>query len=230
MVRHHSWGSEDTDDQAFTFRDTSRGLNLDIMTYAMYVLASKDPQELLDAKTMAATAQQTFTTLFQHFVSSSVSLDKGGWAYQPINATLPSCLEWNVTNGTCIGKHFVWPTSHTNRTVDVRTSTHVSVLQMNTVAVWLSVGILAWLIVTTVAVAAGLNRHLRGLKGDVERVADVLLMVVGSDKLLRLLKERGKKQLAEEGVMTKLGWFEDRDGQLRWGIEVVGDENESGGD
>lgn len=202
-----------------------------MMTYAMYALAGKDPQALLDAGTMEATAQKTFSTFFQHFVSSNVSLGTGdSRAYQPINTTMPTCFAYNSTSHACAEKPSVWPVSHTNRTVDVQISRRVSVLQMNEVAVWLSVGILAWLIATTVVVAATMNRHLRGLKGDVERVADVLLLVAGSDKLLRLLKERGERQLAEEGVMTKLGWFEDRDGQLRWGIEVVDDENESGGD
>lgn len=219
---------EDLNDQAFTFRDTDHGLNLDIMTYAMYALAGKDPQALLNASTMEATAQKTFTTFFQHFVSSNVSFGTGGsWAYQPINATLPPCLAYNRTSSACAEQPSVWPLSHTNSTVDVQISRRVSLLRMNKVAVWLSVGILAWLIATTVVVAATMNRHLKGLKGDVERVADVLLMVAGSDKLLRLLKERGERKLAEEEVMTKLGWFEDRDGQLRWGIEVVEGENES---
>lgn len=101
---------------------------------------------------------------------------------------------------------------------------------MNAVAVWLSVGILAWLIATVVVVAAALRWHLRGLKGDVERVVDVLLMVAGSDRLLRLVSEGGEREAAKRGVMTRLGWFEDRDGSMRWGVEVVDGEDGSGDD
>ncbi|KAK0628090.1 hypothetical protein DIS24_g10809 [Lasiodiplodia hormozganensis] len=183
---------------------------------------------LLDAGTLEATAQKASATFFQHFVgsgiSSNLSLSTGrNWAYQPINATLPSCLMWDDSGPVC-SKLSVWPVSHIDRIAEAQTWRRVSVLRMSAVAVWLSAGILAWLSATVVVVAAALRWHLRGLRGDVERVVDVLLMVAGSDRLLRLVNEGGESVAAKQGVMTRLGWFEDRDGSMRWGIEVVEDE------
>tara|TARA_R110002003_G_scaffold68_14_gene6178 strand:+ start:13859 stop:14128 length:270 start_codon:yes stop_codon:yes gene_type:complete len=56
----------------------------------------------------------------------------------------------------------------------------------------------------------------------VECLADVLLMVAGSDEVVTLVHERGVEGMKKSGVMTKSGWFRDSGGVVRWGIEVVG--------
>lgn len=212
--------SEHLEDKTYNFRDTERGLNLDLMSYAMFCLVKEDPLALLDAGTMKSAAQNTFTTFFQHFVSSKVSLETDNWAYQPINSTLPQCL-WHYNGSTCKDP-VTWPISQTNRTTTAKISTEIQLLQTNTVAVWLSVAILIWLIITTVVIAAWQRNYLKTLKGDVAYVADTLALVAGSDNLLKVLQERRDgKNVDNNAIRTRLGWFKGRDGQSRWGIEVV---------
>lgn len=83
---------EDLDDQAFNIRDSEKGLNLDFMTYSMYMKARQDPTAFTNVSALEDFAQKTFSTFFRNFVSSNVSLMTGSWAYQPINATLPAEL------------------------------------------------------------------------------------------------------------------------------------------
>ncbi|KAK0663157.1 hypothetical protein DIS24_g1201 [Lasiodiplodia hormozganensis] len=236
--------AENTDDMTFNFRDRERGLNFDFMTYAMYTLASSsssfssssypssassaspsgsnsasDPHALLSATTMLSTAQTTFTTFFQHFVSSNLSattLTAGSWAWQPLAATLAGCL-WNYTGATCADP-VAWPTQQppTERAAEVVAATRISLLRMNDVAVWMALGILGWLVATTGVVGVVGRRGYWGrLRGDVACVADVLVLVAGSAGLLQALREGGGE------VVTKLGWFEGGGEEARWGVEVV---------
>ncbi|KAL1626267.1 hypothetical protein SLS54_003104 [Diplodia seriata] len=174
---------EDASDRAFNVRDPTRGLNLDYMTYAMYSLAHQDPLALLNTTAMDALARRTFSTFFQHYASGD-----GGWAFQPLNATLPNDLGAYYAGSPAVPPpRSGGPTS--NGTAVVRISRRTDVLDVNAAAVWLSVGILAWL-AATVAVVAGLQRrYLRGLDRDVGCVADVLVLVAGSERLLRLMRE-----------------------------------------
>lgn len=95
-------------------------------------------------------------------------------------------------------------------------------LEVNAAAVWLSTGVILWLIVTTIIVGALQRRYLRNLNRNIDCLGDVLVLVAGSDRLLRLVNERGPSGLdGEKGILTKLGWFEDERGHQRWGIEVV---------
>lgn len=227
------YGDEDLSDNTFNFREPHLGLNLDFMTYAMYSLAGRDPRALLNASLQEELAKNTFTTFFQHFVSSNLSLETGGWAYQPINASLPADLgkAWTLgENGTY--EYLPNPTtvSTTNRTAIARVETPVEILDMNPVAVWLSAGILIWLIATTVVIAALQRRYLRNLDRNIECIGDVLVLVAGSERLLQLVRERGPEALEKDGkgIATKLGWFEDGGGRRRWGIEVVDRRERSG--
>lgn len=214
-------------DQTYNIRDETLGVSLDFMTYAMYSLANKDPQELLDASVMESLAQTTFQVLFQHFVSSQVSMETGGWAYQPINHSLPADLAAPIHSNISRINASYWnalhPNSKTNRTAIVRVNTPIELLQMNTVAVILSVTVIGLLVLITIVISILQHRHLKGLKRNIECIADILVLVCGSDKLLGLLRERGVNGLEKDGdhIMTKLGWFEGADGELRWGIEIV---------
>jgi len=72
---------ENLDDRVFNVRSDKKGLNLDFMSYASYVHAGRDADALLDYKTLLKQTQYTFSTFFQHYASSSVSIESGGWAY-----------------------------------------------------------------------------------------------------------------------------------------------------
>ncbi|OJD31470.1 uncharacterized protein BKCO1_4800063 [Diplodia corticola] len=212
---------EDLSDQSFNYRDPNRGLNLDFMTYSMYTESGQaDPRALTNATTLEHYAQRTFATFFQHFVSSNLSLTTGGYAYQAVNATLPSDLG-AASDGDALNLSV--PHSRTNRRAEAFVAAPVEVLEMNPVAVWLSIGVLVWLIVTTGVVGAMQRKYLRNLESDVECVADVLALVAGSERLLAWVSEKGAEgqEGGKEGVVTKLGWFEDGRGGRRWGIEVV---------
>lgn len=228
----HSLGYtiEDLDDNTYNIRDQMNGLNMDFMTYSMYTMAGKDPTALLDPETFTRLAEKTYTTFFQHFVSNNISLETGGWAYQKINASLPSdigpVIDWSayyVSDRTVSNYQDVSPISHTNRTVSAQISQRVELLQMNAVAVWLSIGIMGWLILTTIVVAILHNRYFRSLVRNVECLGDVLVLISGSANFLQVVREiESGKLLADdyEGLRTRLGWFVDEDGGLRWGIEM----------
>jgi hypothetical protein len=95
---------------------------------------------------------------------------------------------------------------------------------MNQAATWISVIGLSWLLCTTTALLALHRRYLGTLVRDVESIADVLVLVARSESLLKLIHETNPKYFVKnQQVLTKLGWFRARDGQVRWGIEVVGD-------
>ncbi|KAJ5552258.1 hypothetical protein N7494_001636 [Penicillium frequentans] len=228
----HSLGYtiEDLDDNTYNIRDEMNGLNMDFMTYAMYTMAGKDPTALLDPETFTQLAEKTYTTFFQHFVSNNVSMETGGWAYQKVNASLPSdigpVIDWSAyyLSGRTVSKYQdVNPISHTNRTVSAHISQRVELLQMNAVAVWLSIGIMGWLILTTIVVAILHRRYFGSLVRNVECLGDVLVLISGSANFLQVVREieSGKLLAGDyEGLRTRLGWFVDEDGGLRWGIEM----------
>jgi len=93
---------------------------------------------------------------------------------------------------------------------------------MNPVATWLLIGILIWLTITTLILAAVQRLYLGPMIRNVESIANVLVLVAGSSKLLKLVRERGVEKLTNNrDTYTRLGWFTGEDGQKRWGIEVV---------
>jgi len=52
-------------------------------------------------------------------------------------------------------------------------------------------------------------------------MADVLVLVAGSEQLLQLIKQKGVDELmAEDAIHTRLGWFRDDDGSVRWRIDI----------
>jgi hypothetical protein len=115
------------------------------------------------------------------------------------------------------------PISHTNRTVEALLARRVEFLQMNGVAVWLSISIMAWLIITTVVVAVLQKRYFGSLVRNVECLGDVLVLIAGSANLLQVVREIQAGRLSPEiyeHLRTKLGWFVDEDGGVRWGIEM----------
>lgn len=204
---------------------------MDFMTYSMYMMAKEYSTTLLDQKTLETLAQKTFTTFFQHYVSNNISTTAGGWAYQPINASLPPDLAPAVNqtmpphqdNQLVPQQDILHPISHTNRTVVTELSHRVEMLQMNGPAVWISISILAWLILTTVAVAALQKQYFGNLIRNVDCLGGVLILIAKSDRLMQIVREMQTGQLEESDLQrfrTRLGWFVDGDGERRWGIEM----------
>jgi hypothetical protein len=209
---------EDSSDQAYAFRDRILGLNLDLMTYAMFVLAGRDSDALLNATTLANTTQRVFQTYFQHFVGA-------GWAFQNINESLPSDLPPPVDGDRNVIAQREYPKLDTNRTAVAGVAEAVDVMHISKTATWLSVAILGWLIVTTVVIIGMQVRYRHLMIRNVECIADVLVLIAGSDNFLKLVKERGAGLGDDKSVFTRLGWFRRGDGEVRYGIEVVGGEN-----
>lgn len=213
---------EATDENAFVFRDEKNGESMDLMTYSMWTLANKDPNALLNFTTLATYADLTFQTFFQHFVNSGLSLSKGGLAYQPINDNSMDSIGRSVDeNGTSIEEK-KFPVLNTNRPITASVSHRQRVLNMNPVATYLSTAILIWLILTTLVVVCVQRSYTRFMNRDVELIADMLVLIAGSDNLLELAAEKGVELKKNKDIKTMLGWFVDRDGQVRWGVEVVG--------
>ncbi|KAG9191876.1 hypothetical protein G6011_10610 [Alternaria panax] len=214
--------AESLHDNAFVMRDHEIGMNMDLMTYGMYSLTNKDPQALLDYATLIRHADQTFQTFFQHFISHGLSLDKGGLGYQRIGDNSTAILGAPVIwNGRALPQR-EYEESTSNRTVEALVSRRIQVLHMNPIATYLSVAIIIWLVGTTAVVSCLQRKYTSSMIRDVQLIANVLVLVAGSDRLFRLVEERGVELKKANDVKTMLGWFKDRNGEERWGIEVVG--------
>ncbi|KAF1980047.1 hypothetical protein BU23DRAFT_624942 [Bimuria novae-zelandiae CBS 107.79] len=109
-------GIEDVTNNIYNFRDKENGLNLDLMTYSMYVMAGKNPEALLNYTTLVTYANRTLQTFFQHFVQNRLNLTKGGNVYQSIDDESISKIGLAINeNGTVINQP-VYPAmnSHSN--------------------------------------------------------------------------------------------------------------------
>ena len=57
---------------------------------------------------------------------------------------------------------------------------------------------------------------------NIECVADVLVLIAGSERLLEVIREKGFDTIVKEDKMlTRMGWFRDADGTMRWRIDLV---------
>jgi hypothetical protein len=236
----HQMPLETDKDNTFNFKDTSQGLNLDFMTYSMYSMASKDPTALLNSTYMTNAAQKTFSTFFQHFVSSGHSIANTSQAYQPFNAHLPPDLGSVMGPGGLSGSqiHFdpAPPQDHTpspglptHRTAVASVSTRVELLRMDSIAVGLSLGILLGLVGTLVVLAVVQRKYWRNLITSAECLADVLALVARSDRFLDFVQNLGPNGLKRlPHLMTTLELFVDDNGEKRWRVQLKGVEGSDG--
>lgn len=215
---------EDDTDRTFTYR--APGVNLDYMSYSMLQLAGNNQESLLNYTKLQELAEITFTTFFQHFASQDVLLDgSGGWVFQRANETLPYDLpppdiQYDATK---VGPARVAVVASPSITATV--SQPVEILRMSRVAVWLCIVILAWLIITTIAILVLKNRYFSPLLRGVDTIADVAMMVAGSERYLELARREGASGLrADKTFRTRLGWFKTGAGEVRWGIELADDD------
>jgi hypothetical protein len=196
---------EDTDNERFNIRDRERGLNVDFMSYANWHLAGKDSAALVNTTTLFAHSEKTFQTFFKHFANTGTANLNGipgnGYGNRP---TYEDVLSPDNINGTF--------------------TTRFEVLTMNETATWISLVIIFLLIVILSILIVSLQAVYPSscMQRHVECLADVLVMVAGSDELTRVVRERGVEGFEKSEEKTKLGWFRDRRGVIRWGVEVVG--------
>ena len=208
-------------------RDNTTGLNLDFMSYAAYAQMGFDPTALLDPEVLASTSQKVFSTFFQHFVNSNLSRESGGYVYQPrgmqlkINAPMDDMPIQYMPDGS-IAPKFEDIVRNTSATTTAELSTQVEVLQMNLVAFWIATSILIWLIITIVILGSVQRKYYGGMMRNIECIADVLVLIAGSERLLEVIREKGYDAIVKEDKMlTRMGWFRDVDGTMRWRIDLV---------
>lgn len=189
---------ESLTDMRYNVRDYERGLNLDFMSYATYHLADMDAEALLNQETLFNHSQYAFETFFKHFVSQANWVDGKPVAFE------------NISDSGI-------------KTTEVTISTRIEILAMHNPATWLSVALLAVLSATVLGLVIALQfiypPHL--MLSDVKCLADTLLIVAGSDDLLAYAQRSDIHSLREGRLMTRLGWFKDRRGIIRWGVELV---------
>ena len=217
-------------DRVYNMRDDTTGLNIDFMSYAAYADVGYDPTALLDAKTLAERSQKVFSTYFQHFMSNNISSEYGNWVLQPIGQHLHvgppmSFMPTQYVPGGSVTPNFEDFTRNTSQTVTVTISGHVEMLRINTVAFWIATSILTWLLIIIGIFASVQQRYYGGMMRNVECIADILVLIAGSERLLTAIRENGIDTiLKEDSLLTQLGWFRDPDGTKRWRIDVVDDE------
>ena len=69
------------------------------------------------------------------------------------------------------------------------------------------------------------GKNLKRLNSGMDTLGSVLAWIAGSDNLLQLVREKPIEELKKEkNVWTRLGWFRDSKGVVRWGIEAGGGE------
>lgn len=107
-------------------------------------------------------------------------------------------------------------------------------------ALFVSIGILIFLMISTIVIYLLNNSQLRLLPRDYDSPASLLASVYASEKLKAWAKERHEKQTLrqisrrwpwkrsavddDDDVNVKMGYFTGADGDQHWGIEIVDDE------
>ena len=189
---------ENLDDQRFNIRDPTRGLNVDFMSYSNYILANQDALALLDANTLLNHSQFTFQTFFQHFASQTKWTNGQFMALQQMEKDKAQKIQTTV-------------------------SERIEVLKMISSATWITVVILVLLMVVlgTLMVSLKVFYPPTKLHSNVECLADAMAMVAGSDELLDRVQRYELRELKRSELETRLAWFRDRRGHVRWGVEFT---------
>ncbi|OAG04389.1 uncharacterized protein CC84DRAFT_1259792 [Paraphaeosphaeria sporulosa] len=208
----------------FFIREDQSGM--DLMSYCMHYLADKNTTALLTNTTLySELVDKTIGTFFAHFATGDTDAMPRR-VYQQPGDRMPDLGKKVVfdekTKTLKQEDPETYPPAKPDATVDARLDHRVQLLRMNHVATWLSFGILVSLLLITIAISFLHRRFLSPLHRNIESMADVMLLVAGSDHLLTLVKDHGIEALRQdENLLVRLGWFRSETGKLRWGIEVV---------
>lgn len=203
MVANHTL--ENLAAERFALRDADKGTNMDYMSYANFVLANKDPTALLNTTLLQQHSEKTFQIFFKHYVTTA------NWMYGGESSVSRAAYEELPGYQQQMEKF------------DGILTERIMVLSMNKLATWFSLTILFLLmiILITLIVALQVVYPSTSMLRHVECLADTLAMVAGSDELDRLISEVGVEGMERAGMKTRLGWFRDKRGTVRWGVEVV---------
>lgn len=212
----------------FFMHDKEANFDMDVMTYTVYNLANRDAAAFVRNETLLPSlVDRVFTTFFQHFVSANASLSAPSWAYQPLGAKpeeLGRRLFYNRTEGMMRRTDPpAYAQLDSSPTVEAIIQHDGEILKMNAVATWLCVTILACLVLAIAAISVMQGKFLRPLQRNVDCLADTMVLVAGSEKLLAMVGDGRLHKNSDYPVSVRLGWFRAKNGDVRWGIEVVED-------
>jgi hypothetical protein len=226
----------------YAITDPDLGINVDLMSYVSYKRSEQsNPEALIDQETLLKQSQVTFSLFFKHFVNSGMSSDIGGWAFQKFGSRLvvepraqgyykPSTYSPLVPlhshsflpNGDPAPQFEDVPPRSINQNGTATITTSVEILSINKKAFWVATGILVSLACIMVTFIILNQVYLGGIIGNVECIADKIVLIAGSERLLALVREKGIEAIVKEDkIHTQLSWFEDADGKKRWGIELT---------
>ena len=196
------------------------------MTYCIYALVGKNVDALKNGTLFAELVNRVFETFFQHFVSHNVSFTEPSRVYQSIGAQpdyMGQRIFYNRSDGYMRkGEPIQYPILNTSRIVRASIEHEVEILSMNALATWMSVGILAWLILTALILLFTIPRYLRPLRRNVECMADIMALISGSKRFLGYVHERTIQDLKDDNeALLRLGWFKTKAGEMRWGVELI---------
>ena len=182
-LQETGYGDEDLTDRTFNFR--LKGLNVDFMSYAMFSLAQRDPAALLDPSILQNFSNIVFSTFFQNYASTNVTINEGGRVFQHIGATLPAGLPAivNVSGGGLSSYQNTNVPSYINKTIEAVIHTKVEQLVMSPASVILCLTILVFLACTTVLVYFPYAAYFKALPRDVDTLASVIAFVYDSPRL-----------------------------------------------
>lgn len=98
-------------------------------------------------------------------------------------------------------------------------------LEFNRSAVILSLTSLAFLIATSLFIAAYNKHHTRPLPRNVDTLGSILGFIYSSDRLLHSTSRKQIPSRDDQDRKVKMGWF-NSNGRRRWGIEIVAEREE----
>lgn len=182
------------------FRIQYPGLNVDHMSYCLFVLAGRNANALLDAETLTKHIQRVYSTFFQHFASMNNTLSHGGRVFQPIGQRLPSDLT-PIVNMTGVYQNAT-PQAVAYRDKDVPyysdgTTTaivhrQIYNLEMSLTAVIICLIVFICLTLITLIVYGPYANQFKRLPRDVETLASIIALVHDSTRLRAWMEEHGK--------------------------------------
>jgi hypothetical protein len=171
------------------------------MSYATFHLAQKNSTTLLDLARLAALSEKTLQMFFKHFATMDVR----------IYTSTPRQAVYDSYQGPVRARF------------EGKITQPVKILTLNETTTWLSLTIIIILILifAVLIVARQIVYPSSSMQHPVECLADVLVMVAGSEEFVEVVRE---SRISHKEMRTKLGWFRDRREMVRWRIEVVGGE------
>ncbi|MCJ1304972.1 hypothetical protein MMC08_007785 [Hypocenomyce scalaris] len=166
-LQETGYGDEDLTDRTFNFRLKARPCG---------------PPQPLD---LAKLLDIVFSTFFQNYASTNVTINEGGRVFQHIGATLPAGLPAivNVSGGGLSSYQNTNVPSYINKTIEAVIHTKVEQLVMSPASVILCLTILVFLACTTVLVYFPYAAYFKALPRDVDTLASVIAFVYDSPRL-----------------------------------------------